>query len=214
MSCFLLPSNPIQSISWLFISVFLGEVLTGIGKLAGNLGRVFVNRNVLGVRDLGTWNVLILNSLLNNVRDLGTQNILIISMMACCVQAKFFFFDWQFPQCSSGNSNLLPMSHLLRGKNCYCLGTSWDTGNGLKFFGPTPNGFAISTFCLSRSSERLVADLIDFNLRCWHEDRIKQLFLHHETQATLSIPLNHAWPEDRLTLELHKQWDLHCQRQL
>lgn len=39
-----------------------------------------------------------------------------------------------------------------------------------------------------------MADLIDFNQVFWKEDRVKHLFLHHEVEAILRIPLNLAWP--------------------
>lgn len=44
-----------------------------------------------------------------------------------------------------------------------------------------------------------VIDLINFNQYSWREERVRHLFLHHEAKAILQIPLNPAWPEDKLT---------------
>lgn len=43
-----------------------------------------------------------------------------------------------------------------------------------------------------------MVEIIDFNQCCSREDRVRHLFLHHETEAILEFPLNLGWLEDKL----------------
>lgn len=45
-----------------------------------------------------------------------------------------------------------------------------------------------------------MAYLIDFNPFNWREVRVRHIFLHHEAEVILQIPLNLAWPADKLIL--------------
>lgn len=66
----------------------------------------------------------------------------------------------------------------------------------------------ISEFLLSQSlspspyhrnkvSKRMVVKLIDHNY-CRRDDRVRHIFLQHEADTIVLIPLNPTWPEDKL----------------
>ncbi|KAI5678577.1 hypothetical protein M9H77_09527 [Catharanthus roseus] len=125
-------------------------------------------------------------------------------------------FLYIFPTCSvmttSGNflsSSLDSRSsflwcNLLEGRNFLSLSLRHRISNGLSTnishdkWIPALKKLTLSPYHSSRGPERMVSKLIDYNQCCWREDKIQFLFLHHEAEAILNIPLNPAWPEDQL----------------
>lgn len=69
---------------------------------------------------------------------------------------------------------------------------------GINWWIPSLHGHVPSSLFLFRGNESHVAELIEFNKSCWREDRIRHLFLNHEVEAILQIPLNSAWPDDKI----------------
>lgn len=120
------------------------------------------------------------------------------SLVAICLRTKYFPHG-SFLDGSLGRRASYLRRTLLEGRYLLSLGLRHCIGNGLSTcistnkWIPSLNGFDSLFLIISRGQERNVTGLIDFNQYCKREDIIRHLFLHYEAEATLQIPLNHAW---------------------
>lgn len=83
-------------------------------------------------------------------------------------------------------------------------GSRWAIGNGEKMsiwedhWLPTPEAFKVVSPKPLLTDSEVVAKLIDKNRRTWDVAKIRRMFLPHEANVILGIPLSPRLPSDSL----------------
>ena len=83
-------------------------------------------------------------------------------------------------------------------------GSRWATGNEEKVsiwddrWLPTLEAFKVVSPKPSQPEAKVVAELIDMDRRCWDVAKIRRMFLPHEANVILGIPLSPWLPRDSL----------------
>ena len=83
-------------------------------------------------------------------------------------------------------------------------GVRWAIGNGVKVsiwddqWLPTPEAFKVVSPKPPQPEAEVVAELIDIDRRSWDVAKIRRMFLPHEANVILGIPLSPWLPRDSL----------------
>ena len=93
---------------------------------------------------------------------------------------------------------------IMKARRVVGLGARWRIGNGRKViirkdkWLPNQHSSCIISPQKNFPNNTRVCALIDGNNSCWLEDRVRDVFLPHEADSILSLPLSHLGADDKL----------------
>ena len=151
----------------------------------------------MGFRDLIAFNLALLAK--QGWRILANQN----SLVHRIFKAKYFAKK-TFLEAELGRRPSYAWRSIMAAKEIVGRGSRWAIGNGEKVgiwkdrWLPTPEAFKVVSPKPLQAEAEIVAELIDLDRQSWDVAKIKRMFLPHEANIILGIPLSPRLPRDSL----------------
>ena len=143
----------------------------------------------MGFKDLKTFNLALLAK--QGWRILTNQN----SLVHRIFKAKYFAKN-TFLEAELGRWPSYAWRSIMAAREIVERGSRWAIGNKEKvsiwddWWLPTLEAFKVVSPKPSQPEAKVVAELIDMDRRCWDVAKIRRMFLPHEANVILGIPLS------------------------
>ena len=151
----------------------------------------------MGFRDLKAFNLALLAK--QGWRIMQNPHSLVHKVF----KAKYFM-DSPFEEAQLGRRPSYEWRSIMAAKQVINRGSRWCIGNGASVciwkdrWIPKLESFKASSPHADHQNEERVSSLLDAASRCWDVAKVRAIFLPHEAEAVLSIPISFRLPEDSM----------------
>ena len=199
MSCFKLPDSLCQELNTMVSSFWWGQQGSE-RKMAWVSWERMCTRKMdggMGFKDLKAFNLALLAK--QGWRLLQTPSSLIHK-----VYKARYFKNSSFMEAKLGRNPSYAWRSILAARDVLQKGMRWIIGNGKKVkiwdykWLPTPISFKVCSPRRQGVDLEVVANLLDGEKGMWNIDKVKSIFLPHEANMVLGIPISPCLPDDSL----------------
>lgn len=165
------------------------------------------SRGGMGFKDLKAFNLVLLAKQGWRI----SQN---SDSLAHRVLKAKYFPESDFLEAQLGKKLSYTWRSLMAAREVLRCGLRWNIGNGqstriwVDKWIPTPNSFKVGSPQPQNFEGKLVETLLDQESCGWDTNVVKSIFLPHEVEAILSIPISPSFPEDEVIWAWTKKGDL------
>lgn len=152
----------------------------------------------MGFRDLKPFNLALLAKQRWRIQQYPN------SLVHKVFKAKYFI-NSSFKDAQLGRRTSYAWRTIVAAKQVIDRGFRWCIGNGASVhiwkdrWLPNPESFKVISPHVEQQGGELVSTLIDVDRRSWDVAKVRSMFLPHEAEVILGIPISFRMPEDTIT---------------
>ena len=199
ISCFKLPDSLCNELNSMMSNFWWGqkEKERKMAWMSWKKMCTMKEKGEMGFRDLKDFNLALLAK--QGWRILTNQN----SLVHRIFKEKYFAKN-TFLEAELGRRPSYAWRSIMAAREIVGKGSRWAVGNREKVsiwnyrWLPTPEAFKVVSPKPPQAEAKIVVELIELDKRSWDVAKIKRMFLPHEANVILGIPLNPRLPKDSL----------------